>query len=112
MMHNEEEDEIEYEVEKIIGKKNQLMYLVKWKDYEEPTLEPENNLNCGELIEEYRKQIEKTQILGLVMDKDGPKIRIIDEIGQKRKIDLDNQEFHELIFNFFTDSIRSVYRME
>lgn len=51
------DDDEEYEVESILDrqlKKGKYYYVVKWKGYEETTLEPEENLtNCQELIARY-----------------------------------------------------------
>jgi hypothetical protein len=54
----DEADDGEYEVEKIIDQKTekgQIYYLVKWKGYppEDNTWEPVRYLNCPEKIEEY-----------------------------------------------------------
>ena len=50
------EDEEEYEVEKITGhfiNDTGLWFLVKWKGYDDPTWEHEDNLSCGELVTRY-----------------------------------------------------------
>ena len=54
---NEEE---EYEVEKILDKRKhygKIQYLIKWKGYplSEASWEPENYLNCPDLLEEFNK---------------------------------------------------------
>jgi len=50
----------EYEVEKILDKRKhygKIQYLIKWKGYplSEASWEPENNLNCPDLLEEFNK---------------------------------------------------------
>ncbi|CAG9763805.1 unnamed protein product [Ceutorhynchus assimilis] len=54
-------DDSEYEVEKIIDKKitkGVTSYLIRWKGYgpDSDTWEPENTLDCAELIEEFKKK--------------------------------------------------------
>lgn len=57
----EEQEEL-YIVESIIDKRmknNKNQYLVKWKDYssDENTWEPEDNINCKELIEQFEEHL-------------------------------------------------------
>jgi len=63
----EEEEEEEYEVEKVVNKrvvKGKIQYFIKWKNFPDTdnTWEPDENLECPELIEQYEKKIaaEKT----------------------------------------------------
>jgi len=65
-LNNNENNNNIYEVEKILDRKKSrnknenYIYLVKWKDYDEPTWEPEVNLNnCDLLLEEFLKNKEK-----------------------------------------------------
>lgn len=53
------EEEEEYEVEKVMGKKGSgstLKYLIKWKGYQKPTWEPAANCDCKEMIIAYERQ--------------------------------------------------------
>ena len=58
----EEYDEQEFEVEKILDfkyEKGMKYYLIKWKDYEESTWEPLSNLSgCIEMINDYHNNID------------------------------------------------------
>jgi hypothetical protein len=56
-------DEEEYTVERIVAKRmgpNGPEYLLKWKGYgeEDNTWEPRENLDCGDLINEYERKCE------------------------------------------------------
>ena len=72
---DEEVAEGEYEVEAILdmklskvarqGKKERN-YLVKWKGYAKPTWEPESNLACETVLEEFkRKQLQKQRLAAM-----------------------------------------------
>lgn len=64
---DEEEDETEYEVEKIIEvhfKRNGMRdYLVRWKGFssKDDTWEPEEHLNCKDLIAKFNEKLDKTK---------------------------------------------------
>ncbi|XP_013384181.1 chromobox protein homolog 1-like isoform X1 [Lingula anatina] len=60
----EEEEEEEYEVERVVDVRvrgGQREYLIKWKNYpdSENTWEPENNLDCPDLIADYEEKRKK-----------------------------------------------------
>lgn len=63
-----ETESVEYEVEKLVDvyfkKKGQREFLVRWKGYssKEDTWEPEKNLNCKILIENFLKKCEQVLI--------------------------------------------------
>ena len=54
----EETFSVEYILDSRIGKGNRTEYLLKWMGYpdSESTWEPENNLDCPELIEAYERE--------------------------------------------------------
>jgi hypothetical protein len=56
--YEEEEDDVPYEVERVVSHRergNTLQYLIKWKGFRSSsnTWEPQGNLNCLELINAY-----------------------------------------------------------
>lgn len=64
----EEEEEEVYQVEKVVDKrmhKGRVEYLLKWKGYgdNEMTWEPQDNLECPDLIEAYEKKIREKEAL-------------------------------------------------
>ena len=69
-INNKENNNNIYEVEKILkrkksrNKEENYIYLVKWKDYDEPTWEPEINLNnCDMLLNDFLNNREKEKRL-------------------------------------------------
>ncbi|XP_030829163.1 chromobox protein homolog 1 [Strongylocentrotus purpuratus] len=65
---SEEEEEEVYQVEKVVDKrihKGRVEYLLKWKGYgdDESTWEPQDNLECPDLIEAYEKKIREKEAL-------------------------------------------------
>ncbi|XP_076672288.1 uncharacterized protein LOC143371209 isoform X2 [Andrena cerasifolii] len=64
---HDKEDQKEFEVEKIIEvhfKKNKTReFLIRWKGFTsaDDTWEPEENLNCSELIEKFMQKVEKAK---------------------------------------------------
>lgn len=65
---NDKDDQKEFEVEKIIEvhfKKNKTkLFLIRWKGFSaaDDTWEPEENLNCPDLIEKFMQKVEKAKI--------------------------------------------------
>lgn len=62
----EEEPEIVFSVEKIVSKKvvgGKTQYMLKWKGYDsdENTWEPEENLDCQDLLEEFNRKTAKAR---------------------------------------------------
>ena len=64
-----EEEEEEYEVEKVVDKrihKGRVEYLLKWKGYssDDNTWEAEDSLDCAELLQDYeaRRRLEKQAV--------------------------------------------------
>jgi len=52
----------EYDVEKVLDKKfknGKAQYLLKWKGYDKPTWEIEENVNCPDLVKEYEDAVKK-----------------------------------------------------
>lgn len=54
------EIENEFEVEAILnhrGRKGQRQFLIRWKNYssDDNSWEPESNLNCSDILQEYKK---------------------------------------------------------
>ena len=68
-----QEDEQDYEVERILekktGKKGKVEYLVKWKNFDDPadnTWEPAANLEVAQdLIEKFEKETKNENILNM-----------------------------------------------
>lgn len=63
-IEQESVDEEIYEVEKVVGKRihqGKVEYLLKWKGYSsnDNTWEPEDSLDCSELLQEYEKNKER-----------------------------------------------------
>ncbi|KAK2166929.1 hypothetical protein LSH36_33g02024 [Paralvinella palmiformis] len=83
---DEDGEEEEYVVEKVLdmrirnGKKD---YLLKWKGYpdSESTWEPEDNLDCPDLIQEYEEQLKQKE----EKDKKKRKMKDDDESGSQSK---------------------------
>jgi len=81
-----ESEEVEFEVESVVGKRKKngvVEYCLKWKGYDSPTWEPEDNCMCIDLIAEYennhgkrKAKVETTTI----------------RTGKKRKTDKDSEE--------------------
>jgi hypothetical protein len=63
----EDDDEVEYEVEKIIDvhfKRNgEREFLIRWKGFksDSDTWEPEDNVNCADLIEKFMKKVNEAK---------------------------------------------------
>jgi len=82
-----EPEEDEYEVEKVVDKrivKGKTQYLIKWKGFDEVdnTWEPDENLECPELIADYESTLTKKS--------NGKEKELIKE-DKKRKISTDSK---------------------
>lgn len=57
---SDDEDQVEYEVEKVVGhfiNETGIWFLVQWKGYDDPTWEHEDNLCCGEMVTRYFRNV-------------------------------------------------------
>ena len=91
-----------YEVEKILkrkksrNKEENYIYLVKWKDYDEPTWEPEINLNnCDMLLNDFLKNREKEK-----------KLKRKNYLKKKKEREFDNDNLNVIT------NIKKVYNSE
>ena len=101
-LSNEENSQEEYEVEKILKERRKLgkdkktgrfksvrEYLVKWVGYEDPTWEPEENLeNCQEILKDFLL----SQIIKTLQSEKRAKSNSNDKMKKKSDNDNDNEK--------------------
>nr|CAG8489428.1 6590_t:CDS:2 [Entrophospora candida] len=110
ILYNKPSEE-EYEVEKIIDQKTEengiIYYLLKWRGYDDSynTWEPFQNLNCSELIKQYKRELRlKSEMsLNVKADCSGPNTLSFKEFLRRKRQTKGVIDFETMLNNSVKD---------